>query len=125
SDTNRLVRYFRLDNKGRFIFGNRGPSRHQPGKKATAHAIQQARAIFPQLQGIEFPYSWAGRVAMTADHLPHLHQPESGLWIALGYNGRGVGMATMMGRVLATACMNTDTTTPRSEEHTSELQSRF
>jgi glycine/D-amino acid oxidase-like deaminating enzyme len=38
---------------------------------------------------------------MTADHLPHLHELEPGVLAALGYNGRGVAMATVMGRLLA------------------------
>src|SRR5947208_17096522 len=38
---------------------------------------------------------------MTPDHLPHLHELAPGLLAGLGYNGRGVAMATMMGRLLA------------------------
>ena len=40
-------------------------------------------------------------MALTADHLPHLHEPAPGLLAGLGYNGRGVAMATLMGRLLA------------------------
>jgi glycine/D-amino acid oxidase-like deaminating enzyme len=40
-------------------------------------------------------------VALTTDHLPHLHELAPGLWAGLGYNGRGVGMATVMGSLLA------------------------
>ena len=38
---------------------------------------------------------------MTLDSLPRLHELESGLWFAGGYNGRGVALATAMGRLLA------------------------
>jgi hypothetical protein len=38
---------------------------------------------------------------MTRDHLPHLHELAPGLLAGLGYNGRGVAMATVMGRLLA------------------------
>ena len=38
---------------------------------------------------------------MTWDHLPHIHEPATGIHIGLGYNGRGVAMATAMGRMLA------------------------
>ena len=40
-------------------------------------------------------------MAITRDFLPHLHQPAPGIFAALGYNGRGVAMATRMGHVLA------------------------
>jgi glycine/D-amino acid oxidase-like deaminating enzyme len=33
--------------------------------------------------------------------LPHLHEPRPGLLAGLGYNGRGVAMATLMGKLLA------------------------
>ena len=42
---------------------------------------------------------------MTRDHLPHLHEVAPGLHAGLGYNGRGVAMATMMGRVLSDWCL--------------------
>lgn len=38
---------------------------------------------------------------MTYDLNPHLHELAPGLWAALGYSGRGIAMATMMGRDLA------------------------
>ena len=37
---------------------------------------------------------------MTTDHLPHLAEPAPGLFTAGGFNGRGLAMATMMGRIL-------------------------
>jgi glycine/D-amino acid oxidase-like deaminating enzyme len=40
-------------------------------------------------------------VALTRDHYPHLHEVSPGLMAGLGYNGRGVAIATAMGRVLA------------------------
>jgi glycine/D-amino acid oxidase-like deaminating enzyme len=62
------------------------------------HAVHE---IYPQLKGIAFEYHWGGLVAMTPDHLPHLHELGPGLLAGLGYNGRGVAMATVMGRLLA------------------------
>ena len=44
---------------------------------------------------------------MTRDHLPHLHEPAPGLLAGLGYNGRGVAMATVMGRLLAQRALGT------------------
>ncbi len=35
------------------------------------------------------------------DSLPHLHEPAPGIIIALGYNGRGVAMASTMGGLIA------------------------
>ena len=35
------------------------------------------------------------------DHVPRLHELAPGLYAGLGYNGRGIAAATMMGRDLA------------------------
>jgi glycine/D-amino acid oxidase-like deaminating enzyme len=40
-------------------------------------------------------------VALTLDGLPRVHEPEPGMFVGLGYNGRGVAMATLMGGWLA------------------------
>ena len=56
--------------------------------------------MFPQLKGIGWELRWAGTFALTLDGLPHVHIPEEGLYIGLGYNGRGVAMASQMGRLL-------------------------
>jgi glycine/D-amino acid oxidase-like deaminating enzyme len=37
---------------------------------------------------------------MTRDFLPHLHQPLPNLTVALGYNGRGIAMATALGNAI-------------------------
>jgi len=101
SDTRHLLRYFRLDAGGRFVLGSRGVFGVQPGPRTSRHHYRAVRELFPQLSGLAFEYHWGGLVAMTPDHLPHLHELAPGLLAGLGYNGRGVAMATLMGRVLA------------------------
>jgi len=73
-----------------------------PRKTPTCSGLCAAAVeTFPQLRGTKFAYQWGGMVAMTSDHLPHLHVLGPGLFAGLGYNGRGVAMATVMGRALA------------------------
>ena len=40
-------------------------------------------------------------MALTLDHLPKISELGPGMWSGGGYNGRGVAMATAMGRLLA------------------------
>lgn len=101
SDTWHLLRYFRLDAAGRLIMGSRGMFGNPPPAVQARHHYRAVSEIYPQLRGIRFEYHWGGMVAMTADHLPHLHELAPGLFAGLGYNGRGVAMATTMGRILA------------------------
>jgi glycine/D-amino acid oxidase-like deaminating enzyme len=101
SDTWHLLRYFRLDATGRLIMGSRGTFADVPVAVAARHHYRAVGEIFPQLEGIRYEYHWGGLVGMTRDHLPHLHEVAPGLLTGLGYNGRGVAMATVMGRILA------------------------
>ncbi|MFI0847735.1 NAD(P)/FAD-dependent oxidoreductase [Mesorhizobium sp. IMUNJ 23232] len=101
SDARRLLNYMRFDPGGRFLIGARGSfGLHEP--ESYFHRLRKtATRIFPQLQGIEWEDAWGGRFAVTVDHVPHLHNPEPGLFVALGCNGRGVAMLSQLGRVLA------------------------
>ena len=97
SDARRLLLYFRRDAAGRFLIGGRGPFNDPQTPADYEHLDRAARILYPQLGDIPFVYRWAGRVAITRDFLPHVHEPAPGVTIAIGYNGRGVAMATTMG----------------------------
>lgn len=101
SDTRRLLWYFRRDAAGRLVMGGRAPFREDLGAADAGLVRTAVDRLYPQLRQVPFEYHWAGRVAMTRDYLPHLHQLAPGVWTALGFNGRGVGMAPLMGRLLA------------------------
>lgn len=103
SDTFNLLRYYRLDPAGRLVLGARGLY----GQRSVAESIRAhdaaLRDLYPELGEPSYDYRWSGYVAVTADHVPHLHELAPGLHAALGYNGRGVAMATMLGRIAASA----------------------
>jgi len=101
SDSRRLLLYFRRDHEGRFILGGRGIFKEPRSADDWRHLVRAAYRLYPQLQGISFPYRWSGRVALTRDFIPHVHEPAPGLSIVLGYNGRGVALGTQMGKYLA------------------------
>lgn len=101
SDTRRLLWYYRRDAHGRLTMGGRAPFREDRGAADAGYVRNAVDRLYPQLRGTPFEFHWSGRVAMTEDHIPHLNRLDTGLWAALGYNGRGVGMATLFGRYLA------------------------
>ena len=57
--------------------------------------------IFPDIKGVELQHLWTGRVALTLDHVPHIHKLADGIFCGLGFNGRGVAMTTTFGKILA------------------------
>ena len=101
SDSRRLLLYFRKDQFGRFIMGGRGNYSEQGTLKQMQALREVSEKLYPALKGVEWRYSWGGFVAMTADHYPHLNMVAPGIMAAVGYNGRGVAMATVLGKLMA------------------------
>jgi glycine/D-amino acid oxidase-like deaminating enzyme len=100
SDTRKLLRYFRRDATGRFLMGGRGPFAEPEGPADFAHLVRMVEDLYPALRGVKYEYHWSGRVALTRDFLPHLHEPVPGLLAFLGCNGRGVGLGSAMGMAI-------------------------
>jgi len=101
SDTRQLLFYFRRDHTNRFIMGGRGPFREPKGPQDWDHLERIAAKLFPQLKDVPIEFRWCGRVTLTRDFLPHLHEPAPGLLVDIGCMGRGVGLQSAMGRVMA------------------------
>ena len=103
SETRRVQVYYRLDAGGRFVIGARGNwlDADQAGDAGHVHA--EACRLFPALTDVTWQFQWAGYTAMTLSHVPKLMKLAPGLHTGMGFNGRGVAMATMMGKQLALA----------------------
>ena len=101
ADLKRLTNHFRLEPDGRLLFGGRGSLTEGDDRINSAQVVARLREFFPQLKNIPLDFFWSGHVALTMDHLPHLHELAPGVWTAIGCNGRGVGMCTAMGKVLS------------------------
>ena len=93
--------YYRIDSGQRLLIGGRGPMREIHSVGAIPHLVAYAGKLWPVLEGVRWTHAWGGRLAMTRDHYPHVHEPAPGVLVCLGYNGRGVAMATAMGAQLA------------------------
>src|SRR5699024_304737 len=101
STAQRLLLYLRKGPDGRLLLGGRGKFSDPDSEKDFAHLKRALNQLYPELAPLRFEYCWAGRIAITRDFLPHVHQPEPGLTAALGYNGRGIATGTVMGKHLA------------------------
>lgn len=101
STSQRLLLYFRKDAYGRLLMGGRGLFNDPTGPTDFTHLERSLALLFPQLGPLEFEYHWAGRIAITRDFMPHVHEPAPGLTLMLGCNGRGIGLCTSLGQQLA------------------------
>ncbi|RWA75047.1 MAG: FAD-binding oxidoreductase [Mesorhizobium sp.] len=101
SDSRRILVYYRKSADGRLVLGGRGRMALPSGASDWAHLERALIRLYPALAGLAIEKRWFGRVAMTPDHLPHLHEPEKGLLAVVGCQGRGVGLMSALGKRLA------------------------
>lgn len=112
SETTHINMYFRVDADGRMVFGGRGNLFNVKLQGNTRALEKRAIDMFPALDGVRWQYRWAGHPAVTTDRLPRLMQLADHAYAGLGYNGRGVAMATMMGKQLAHVVIGGETMYP-------------
>ncbi|MDF3838707.1 FAD-binding oxidoreductase [Cupriavidus basilensis] len=101
STSQRLLLYFRKDAQGRLLMGGRGFFADPRGPQDFAHLERSLALLFPQLGPLEYEYRWAGRIAITRDFMPHVHEPAPGVIMALGCNGRGIALCSSLGKHIA------------------------
>ena len=101
SDTRRLLKYFRIAEDGRLLMGGRGGVSNRGTSIQIQELKRSVEEMFPVIGEIEYDYSWGGNVALTLDHYPQISVFENGVISLAGYNGRGVALTTVLGRVVA------------------------
>ncbi|TPK73517.1 FAD-binding oxidoreductase [Mesorhizobium sp. B2-4-15] len=111
-ESGNITVYYRIDAKNRLLMGGRGPMRPIEDASAIGYLTDYALRLWPALAGASWTHAWNGRVAITKDHLPHIHEPDDGILICLGYNGRGVAMASAIGAALAQRLRGSETPFP-------------
>jgi len=102
-DSKHFVYYFRVTSDRRLLFGGRAeftPPDAQSVRRAAAVLRRGMTKIFPDLASVRVDYAWGGNVAFTRDQLPHAGQ-IGGLYVAGGYGGHGIALATALGDLIA------------------------
>jgi glycine/D-amino acid oxidase-like deaminating enzyme len=100
-ESGHITVYYRIDQHNRLLMGGRGPMRWIREPSEISYLMAYAERLWPQLKGITWTHAWNSRLAMTEDHLPHVHEPRPDALIFLGCNGRGVALSSAMGEQLA------------------------
>lgn len=107
SDTQGDLHFFRWDAHGRLVTGGALVC-HWNWRARLARGIgARVARVFPQLGVPRFEFLWHGALGITLDRLPHVHELAPGVLAWLGCNGRGLALATAVGRELARACLGT------------------
>lgn len=100
-DTCAVLSSFHKDAGGRLVYGSVGAVGRRPGDAHVQWVRRCLSRLFPELGRIPIEYQWYGWIDITANNLPCLHQPGPDAWALYGYNGRGIGPGTILGRALA------------------------
>ena len=100
-DTKEILSSFRMDAKGRLVFGSVGALRGTGTGIHKNWARRALKRLFPQLGEIAFEAEWYGQIGMTDNALPRFHKFAERVVGFSGYNGRGISPGTVFGKVLA------------------------
>ena len=101
TDTRRTHSGIRLNQDGCIHSSTLGPPFDIEGRPDVGKLDRRVATVFPQLGQLEWAHRWTGWIALSRDHFPHLHELAPGVWTGLGYTGRGIAAATLMGQDLA------------------------
>lgn len=103
SDTRNNLLACRWTAGGRLVTGGMAMLQSGAMRRLRHSHAARLRRLFPALAGVTLPLIWRGQAALTGDFMPRLFQPEPG-WIApVACNGRGIALATALGRALGEA----------------------
>lgn len=108
-DTALVMSSMRMDQAGRLILGGIGNGEGVAGGLHAAWAQRKISAVFPALKGYSLRHGWAGRIAMTKDHLPKIVAFGPDALACFGYSGRGIGPGTVFGLNAVQALLRGDT----------------
>lgn len=100
SETRRMMRWFRMSGD-RLLYGGRGAFGKADSDSAFQALETAMRNQFPELRSAAITHRWSGLVALTVDSVPHLGRLNPQTCYAMGYNGLGVAMSSLMGKYVA------------------------
>ncbi len=111
TDMRNFFLYYRLTADNRILWGtseavyyrgNRVGDECDHSPEHRAHLRASFRQHFPQLSGLEFPYSWGGPICATTRLTPFFGSAFDGrVTYGLGFTGHGLGTTRLAGRILA------------------------
>jgi len=100
-DTQILMTSSRIDSAGRLVMSSAGSLQGVFGPLPRDWMMRTRDRLFPQSKGIPWSYQWTGQVGMTSTGVLRIQLLAPGVFAPAGYNGRGIGPGTVIGKCLA------------------------
>ncbi len=100
-DTQTLMTSSRVDRDGRLVMSSAGRLRGMQRGVRENWMTRTRDRLFPQTRGLRWQYRWSGQVGVTASKILRVQLLAPGVFAPAGYNGRGIGPGTVIGKHLA------------------------
>lgn len=105
ADTKFVIDYYRMSADHRLLFGGGETYFHRFPTDIAAFVRPHMLKVFPQLAEARIDHAWGGTLAITLKRLPHVGRLSPNVLFAHGFSGHGVGIASLLGRLLAEAAV--------------------
>lgn len=100
-DTQTLMTSSRIDTAGRLVMSGVGSLQGAFKSVRQDWMTRMRDRLYPQTRGIPWSYHWTGQVGLTSTKLLRVQLLAPGVFAPAGYNGRGIGPGTVIGKYLA------------------------
>jgi len=100
-DTDSLLKSSRIDAEGRLVMSAPGRLYGFQRRIRESWMMRKRDRLYPQLKGTPWAYQWSGQIGVTSTKILRVQLLAPGLFAPAGYNGRGIGVGTVMGKQLA------------------------
>lgn len=100
-DTQALMTSARVDAEGRLVMSSAGRLQGLQAGTRENWMTRNRERLFPQTRGLSWEYRWSGQVGVTESKILRVQLLAPGVYAPAGYNGRGIGPGTVIGKRLA------------------------
>ncbi len=100
-DTQLLLTSSRIDKDGRLIMSSAGRLQGFQRVIRENWMTRTRDRLYPQTRGASWAYKWSGQIGVTSNKILRVQLLAPGIFAPAGYNGRGIGPGSVIGKHLA------------------------
>jgi glycine/D-amino acid oxidase-like deaminating enzyme len=100
-DTQLLLTSSRIDKDGRLVMSSAGRLRGFQRAIRENWMTRTRDLLYPQARGANWAFSWSGQIGVTSNKILRVQLLAPGVFAPAGYNGRGIGPGSVIGKRLA------------------------
>ncbi len=107
ADSKFVINYFKLSGDNRLLWGGGENYTAKFPNDIGQFVRKYMLEFYPELANTRIDYGWGGTLAITLNRMPYFDRVEDNLFVAQGYSGHGVALATLGGKLMAEAVSGT------------------